>query len=319
MAADRIDFNRVAMFVQIAEAGGVTAAAEKMKLPKSSVSRGLSQLESELGVELVVRGSRRFRLSDAGRAFFEAASKGIAAVELARDDIREEQATPRGLVRVAAPATQGTWFLAPVVAAYVRAHAGVEVEVAVSRRPLDAIREGFDLALAGGKLADSSLIVRRLGVIDFGIFASAKYLRERGTPRQPSDLSAHECILHDVFGQKGRWELTGPSGVVVATVKGRIRADDFFVVTAAAVEHGGLAVLPTHGADGAMPSLVRVLPDYVVRGEPMQLVYPASRHMPLRVSLLCDAIVAATSSCPSGTMKDARAPNAVSARRRTGS
>src|SRR3954468_16788092 len=109
MGKGGIDFNRVAMFVHIAEAGGVTAAAAKTKLPKSSISRALSQLESELGVELVVRGSRRFRLSEAGQTFFEAASKGIGAVESAREEIAGGQETVRGHVRIAAPPTFGTW------------------------------------------------------------------------------------------------------------------------------------------------------------------------------------------------------------------
>src|SRR4051812_5467781 len=105
MNGGRIDFNRVAMFVRIAEAGGGTAAAARLKLPKSSVSRSLTQLEGELGVELVVRGSRRFRLTDPGRAFYDAAAKGIGTVEVARDEVRDDKSTPQGLVRVAVPPT----------------------------------------------------------------------------------------------------------------------------------------------------------------------------------------------------------------------
>src|SRR3954468_16049531 len=155
MGKGGIDFNRVAMFVHISEAGGVTAAAEKTKLPKSSISRGLSQLESELGVELVVRGSRGFRLSEAGQVFFDAASKGIQAVESAREEIRGGQETARGLIRIAAPPTMGTWFLAPVIARFVREHPEVQVDLSVGGRSTDAVREGFDLALHVGKLADS--------------------------------------------------------------------------------------------------------------------------------------------------------------------
>ena len=302
MNAGRIDFNRVAMFVHITEAGGVTAAAAKLKLPKSSVSRGLTQLEGELGVQLVVRGSRTFRLTDAGRAFFDAASKGIAAVEDARDDVRNDNTVPHGLIRLAAPPTFGTWLLAPLIARFVRDYPNVQIDLCLTGRQIDPARDGFDLVVSTGKLADSSAMVRSLGTVDGGVFGSAAYLRERGTPRRPSDLAKHECILSRSPGQKDRWSLTSSTGAsVVVVVDGHIRVDDPFTAIATASADGGLVVLPVHfpSAGPAASPLVRVLPEYVVRGETAQLVYPAARHVPLRVSLLCDAIVkAATTSCP---------------------
>lgn len=310
MDAGRLDFNRVAMFVRLVEAGGVTAAAAKLKLPKSSVSRSLTQLEGELGVELVVRASRGFRLTDAGRAFFDASVKGIAAVEDARDELRDEKAVPHGRVRVAAPPTLGTWLLAPVIARFVREYPNVQVELSVSGRQVDPVRDGFDLVLSTGKLADSSAKVRSLGTVDGAVYGSATYLRERGTPRRPSDLARHDCILYRSPGKKDRWSLTGPSGTSIVAVDGHIRVDDLFTAMATAAADGGLAVLPVHlrAADPMAGTLVRVLPDYVVRGEPAQLVYPASRHVPLRVSLLCEAIIeAASTSCPASAKPGAHA------------
>jgi DNA-binding transcriptional LysR family regulator len=307
MNAGKIDFNRVAMFVHIAEAGGVSAAALKLKLPKSSVSRSLTQLEGELGVELVVRGSRRFRLSDAGQSFFDAAAKGIAAVEDARDGVRDDKTMPHGLIRVAAPPTFGTWLLAPIVAKFVRDYPKVQIELCVTGRQIDPARDGFDLVLSTGKLADSSARVRSLGTVDGAIYGSAAYLRERGTPRRPGDLARHECILYRSSGKKDRWSLTGPSGTTVVMVDGHIRVDDLFTATATAAANGGLAVLPAHLPSGDLTAsaLVRVLPEYVVRGEPAQLVYPAARHVPLRVSMLCDAIIEAGAlTCPGATPRN---------------
>jgi DNA-binding transcriptional LysR family regulator len=319
MDAGRIDFNRVAMFVHIAEAGGVTAAAAKLKLPKSSVSRGLTQLEGELGVELVLRGSRRFQLSEAGRTFFDAAAKGIAAVEDARDEVRDDRSVPHGRVRIAAPATFGTWLLAPVIATFVRRYPKVQVELCIRGRQVDPVREGFDLVLSVGRLADSSSRVRSLGTVDAAVYGSPTYLRERGTPQRPSDLARHECILYQSAGKKDRWALTGPTGTTVVVVDGHIRVDDLFTATATAANHGGLAVLPVHLPASDAGTLVRVMPDHVVRGEPAQLVYPASRHVPLRVSLLCDAIVAgASATCPSadGKLSAVAKQSASAARRR---
>jgi DNA-binding transcriptional LysR family regulator len=315
---ERIDLNKAATFVRIVEAGGVTAAATKLKLPKSSVSRRLTQLEHELGVQLVLRSSREFRLTDAGRAFFEAASRGIAALEEASDDLRAHQHEPRGLVRIVAPPDFGISLVAPI-AAIARAHPGLQIELSLSSRQADPIRDGFDLAVCIGKLSDSSLIARTLGIIDSGIFASPAYLASRGTPRAPADLAAHDCVLHRSAGKKARWELTGPGGAVSVEVTGQLRVDDRFAAASALMAGAGLGVLPLHllaSWGPSPPSLVRVLEDYVVPGEPAQIIYPASRHMPRRVSLVCDGLLAAVSTqCPRAARAREQARAAPSGRR----
>jgi DNA-binding transcriptional LysR family regulator len=296
----RIDFNRVAMFVHIASAGGVTAAATQLKVPKSSVSRGLSQLEAELGVELVMRTSRQFRLTDAGQSFFRAASKGIATVDDARDEIRRGRSTPHGLVRIAAPATFATTMLPPLLAQFVKQYPKVQIDLAIAGGHVDPLRDGFDIVLTTEKLADSSLKVRSIGPQDAGIFATAAYLAERGRPRRPGELVRHDCILRSPSGKKDRWRLVGPTGTMVVAVDGHLRIDDMLGAMAAAAANGGLVLLPLDMAR-MTPStpLERVLPDWIVRGAALQLVYAAQRQTPLRVALLRDAILAhAQNSCP---------------------
>ncbi len=291
METGQLDFNRVAMFVQIATAGGVTAAATALKLPKSSVSRGLTQLEADLGAELVVRGSRSFRLTDAGDAFFQAAAKGLATLSDARDEIRRGREEPRGLVRVAAPASAVTAFVGPVVAQFIARHPQVNVELSVTGRQVDPVRDGFDLVIAFGKLKDSSAKVRSIGGMETGVFATPDYLREHGTPTRPFELARHACILRSTSGTKDRWRLSGPGGTVVVPVEGRIRVDDLVGAFAAAAAGAGLALLPVHLPSGYDGTLVRVLPDHAVRGESLHLLYAGQRHVPLGVKLLCDAIM----------------------------
>ena len=304
---ERMDLNRVATFVKIVEAGGVTAAATKLKLPKSSVSRSLTQLEQELGMELLVRGHRQLILSEAGRSFFEAASKGLSAVEEARDGLRDQHRTPSGLVRLAIPPDIGTLVLAPTLAQFVRDYPEVELEVSTSTRPVDPIRDGFDLVVTTGVMADSSLIARPLGKGDLGIFASEAYLQRRGTPRSPADLANHDCVLYRPALQKMKWVLSRETETEHVMVTGSLRVDNLFLVVAMAAAGAGLALLPVHlRLHPSTQGLVRVLPDYAVAGEPVQLVYPAARHTPLRVKLLCDAIVKGTSACPRGSVASPR-------------
>lgn len=292
------DLNRVALFVRVAEAGGVTAAAKKLKLPKSSVSRNLTQLEAELGVELVVRGTRRFELTAPGQSFFDAVANQIGAVEAAREDVRKETEEPNGLVRVAAPPPFAQWVLAPAVTRFVRRYPRVRVDLCTNTSP-DPLHEGFDLAIVIGKLRDSSAKVRSLGTVECGLFASTGYLAERGRPRRPSDLQKHTCIL--LRSTSDRWTLDGKTGPTIVDVAGPIRVDDESTAIGVAVADGGIVVMPLHYPASAPGSgvLERVLPDYAVRGVRAQLIYVASRHVPSRISLLCDAIMSSVSTtCP---------------------
>lgn len=317
MDESRIDLNRVAIFVQIARTGGVSAAAAAMKLPKSSVSRGLSLLEAELGIELVARSSRSFRLTDAGRSFFEAASKGIAAVDEARDALRPDKNAPHGTVRIAAPPGFAAFLVAPVVAAFLREHRAVEVDLTVTDQRLDPVRDGYDIVLAIGRLDDSSSKTRPLGAVENGVFASKEYLEARGAPRRPSELTKHDCILQRSTGKRERWvfhstkkgsnganEVTGSNGVdashgeQVVTVTGPLRVADLSTAAAATAAGAGLALMPIH-KHPATEGLVRVLPDWLAEGEPAQIVFAPTRHLPVAVRLLCDAIVAnAVATCP---------------------
>lgn len=302
----RIDLNRVAIFVQIAQTGGVSAAAAKMKLPKSSVSRGLSLLESELGIELVARSSRSFRLTDAGKSFYEAASKGIAAVDDARNALRPDKNAPHGVVRMATPPGFATFLVAPVVAAFIREHRAVEVDLFVTGQRLDPVRDGFDLVLSIGKLEDSSSKTRPLGSVETGVFASPDYLKTRGAPRRPSDLAKHDAVLQRSSGKRERWSLreralNGSATETIVTVTGPLRVDDLTTAASAAVSGAGLVLLPVHMAakHPAAEGLTRVLPEWVAEGDPAQLVFAPSRHLPVAVKLLIDAIAsAASSSCP---------------------
>lgn len=295
-----LDLNRVAMFVQIADAKGVGAAAARAKVPKSSVSRALTQLEDELGVELIVRRTRGFQLTEAGQTFYEAAAKGLATVREAREELAPGNREPRGLIRVAAPPGFASVIVTPAIVEFVRRHPRVDFELSVTAARVDPVRDGFDVVFAIGALDDSSARVRRFATMDAGVFASEAYLAERGLPRRPSDLAQHECIIQTRSSPKSTWSLRAASGTTTSVdVRGRIAVDDQFSAVAAATAGGGLVVLPIHlvSHEPSARTLRRVLPDWIVPGESAQIVYAASRHVPLRIAMFCDAVMNLRSSC----------------------
>ncbi len=199
-------------------------------------------------MELVVRRTKAFQLSAAGRDFYDAAAKGIAAVSEARERLRKDSSVPSGKLRVAAPPGFASYVIMPAIAAFVRAYPQVEVELCVTAAAVEPARDSFDIVLSVGPLDDSSAKVRRLGTLSAGVYASASYLAEHGVPRRPSDLSKHACILQSRARKMTHWRLAGPSGTSEVVVRGRLTVDDLFSAIAAALNDGGLVVMPNHMA-----------------------------------------------------------------------
>jgi DNA-binding transcriptional LysR family regulator len=287
-----LDLNRIAVFARVVEAGSFTAAAAALGVRKSSVSRSVAALEETLGIRLLQRTTRRLSLTDAGAAYYARARDALAGIEEAQRAASSLGAEARGVVRVTAPVDLAG-NLATVTSAFVRAHPAVRVEVSLTARFVDLVKEGFDLAVRAGPLVDSSLLARKLGETEFGLFASPAYLDRAGRPRRLSDLARHDCILYRTAGAAAVWRLSGPRGEEEVSVRGRVETDEFAFVRASAREGVGIAFSPI----GMVASLVesgeleRVLPRYALRGAPVHIVWPSRGFEPAAVRLLRDALV----------------------------
>ena len=287
-----MDLNRIAVFARVAEAGSFTAAAAGLGIQKSSVSRSVASLEAELGVRLLQRTTRRIRLTDAGRAYYQRTRDALASLEEARQAAAALGTEPSGTVRITAAVDMAA-DLAAVTDAFLRQHPRVRIEVVLTARVVDLVKEGFDLAVRGGALTDSSLMARRLGDTDFGLFAAPAYLARAGRPRRPADLIHHECILYRAEGGAATWRLAGPRGEERVTVQGRAESDELAFVRSLAAAGFGIALgpLPMFSVLVREGSLERVLPQHAVRGSPVHVVWPSRRFEPAAVARLRDAIV----------------------------
>ncbi len=285
-----IDLNRIRLFARVVEAGSFTAAARDAGLPKSSVSRAIAALERDFAVRLIYRTTRRLQPTEAGRAYYESVSRALADVDEATAAVSELQDTPRGMVRLTAPADLGDRLLPPILVGFTARYPEVRVDVILTQRFVDLVHEGVDLALRVGKLGDSRLVARPLGPVRAGVFASPRYLERRGVPRAVAALAQHECVLFRSSSGQAVWKLVGPRGAKTVEVRGVISADDHHMVREAAVAGQGLALLPivTCAEDD---DLRHVLPRYAAEGPPLHLVYPSARLVPKRVALLRDQIL----------------------------
>jgi DNA-binding transcriptional LysR family regulator len=288
-----IDLNRIRLFARVVQAGSFTAAARVAGLPKSSVSRAIAALERDLAVRLIHRTTRRVQPTDAGRAYYESVSRALAGIDEATAALSDLHDTPRGTIRLTAPADLGDRLLAPILVDFSGRYPEVRVDIVLTQRLVDLVHEGFDLALRVGKLADSRLVARPLGWVRAGVFASAQYLKRRGRPRTVAALAGHECVLFQSPSGKAVWELVGPRGPEKVEVRGAVNADDHHMVGEAAAAGQGLALLPIvacTGRDDAV-DIARVLPRHASQGAPLHLLYPSARFVPRRVALLRDQIL----------------------------
>lgn len=291
------------VFVAVIDHGGFQRAAAALGRPKSTVSRAVQQLEAEAGLRLLQRTTRRMALTAAGRALYEQAAPALRALREAHGALASLRQEPGGLLRVTAPPTFGALFLPELAAEFLRRHRDVRLAVDLSEPHRDLIAEGFDVALRAGELPDSSLVRRELGATRLGCFASPGYLAQHGTPVEPRDLAAHECVLHG-SGDGGAgmtWLFRGPRGrSLPVEVRGRLCVDNYLAVRDAAVAGLGVAQVFSFlaAAQVAAGRLVPLLVAY--EPPPMRLaaVYPSARHVGATLRAFLDFLEERVAAAP---------------------
>jgi len=278
-----MDLNELLVFTRVVQAGSFTAAARRLKMPKSSVSRKVSDLEERIGARLLHRTTRKLGLTDAGRIYFERAAPIVSDIEQVDQAVGELQAAPRGLLRVTAPLSFA--LIGPMVAAFLERYPDVHVELVCSDRVVNLVEEGFDVAIRAGHLVDSALIARRLGAFKRVLVASAGYLKRHGRPKSAADLEKHPCIVFGSSPTPTLWTLHSGEKRIDVRVPARLLANDMDLMLDAARAGIGIAWLPEHllVGDLARGRLKRVLADWTSPETPVHAVYPSARHLSPKV------------------------------------
>ncbi|MDE2288937.1 MAG: LysR family transcriptional regulator [Burkholderiales bacterium] len=275
------------VLLAVLDHGSLTAAAKSLGRSLQAVSRALAGIERQLNVSLFTRTTRQVHPTPACLAFARRIRPAMREINAARDELIEQNVQLRGAIRVAAPSTFGAQYLVGTIAEFMGIHAGVSVELIFSERHADLAKEGIDLAVRLGNLPDSDLKARRVAEFRRVLFASPKYLAARGHPREPSDLTKHECILrkdprHDVweFGADGR----------AVEVHGRLRANAADACSKAAAAGHGIARAPLWQVRDMVESgaVEVVLAEFEPKPVPVHLVWLAGRSLPRRVRGLVD-------------------------------
>lgn len=284
----------LATFVAVASAGSFTGAAKELGVPKSTVSRRVARLEEALGVQLVRRGPRSFKLTQQGlvlQARTEPALREIAEVERT---VTELDAESGGQLRITAPLDLGwTPDFAGMLAAYRRRWPRVDLQVELSDVMLDLVEGGFDLGLRihFGTLPDTAgLMTRRVARVRAHVFASPGYLERRGIPRVLDDLKKHDCVVAKPAGTQWVLQQEPDAKPVTVKVEASIEASDFVLASSLVRAGAGVGLLPTFQARHALAdgSMLRILSPYGSPAASMSLVWPTSRHPSPRLRSFLD-------------------------------
>ncbi len=278
------------LFAKVAEQKSITAAARLLGMPKQTLSRRIAELEGALGVPLMHRTTRRLCLNDAGAAYAERCADMVRIAEEANRAVTDAHDVPRGTLRVTADPVFGEAFLGDLIIDFAQRWPEVHLDVLLTRRRVDLIEEGFDVAFRIGQVDDADLSGVRLAPARVRYCASPSYLARRGVPATPEDLKAHECILVMSDGAPMRWPFRGEKGLALVPVTGRLTLTSFNMARAAALAGLGIAIFPEFacGEDIRTCRLVPVLDDWVAEVGAVWLIHARRRLLAARVRAFVD-------------------------------
>lgn len=286
----------MAVFVKAADLGSFTAAADAFDMSPQMVAKHVVFLEDRLGTTLLSRTTRRQSLTDVGRAFYERCRLVLAEVDAAETLAHEMHSQPKGVIRVNAPLTFGTFSLAPFVLRYLDRFPEVDVDLTLCDRLVDPLEEGFEVLVRIGAQEEAGLIARPLRPYRMIACAAPAYLAARGTPQTPAELTHHACLTYAKASPvlPCRWIFGPPGHGEEVAVRGRFHSNDWKSLLLAALAGHGIILGPETvlGTEVAAGRLVRVLADHDGPARPMAVLCPAGRRPTVKVRSFVEAVIA---------------------------
>lgn len=281
-------------FIKVVDSKSFTAAADRLNLSKSVVSRRIAELENRLGARLLNRTTRRLSLTEVGQAYYERCIRILADLEEAEQAVADLHAAPRGRLRINAPASFALVHMAPAVADFLTRYPDIEIDIDLNDRYVDLVDEGYDLAVRIGRLRDSSLIAKRLAPNRRAICASPAYLEKHGIPARPQDLADHNCLIYTNVPLAEQWQFRVDGQIQSVRVSGSLRSNNGDMLLAGAIAGAGVVVLPTFICGEALHSgaLREVLAEFDGTDSSVFAVYPQNRHLSPKVRVFVDFLAA---------------------------
>ncbi|MGV6820982.1 MAG: LysR family transcriptional regulator [Parvularcula sp.] len=286
-------FSALTVFRRVIELNGFAAAARDLGVSNAAVSKTIKDLEGDLGAQLIVRTTRSLRLTDTGHEYYHAITQLLDKLLDADEMARSSGETLRGRLRISAPMSLGVTLLSSLVPEFSAQHPELQIDLELSDKYIDLIEDGFDLAIRGGKLKDSSLRARKLIEMERIVCASPAYIERNGSLGCPADLAQHNCLIYSLSSSPKTWRLESPGQHETVSVDGNYRANSSLAIRDAAVGGLGLAFIPRIFVDTALSSggLINALPQWTGEKHALFGVYPEHREPSRKIRLFLDFLV----------------------------
>ncbi len=287
------DLNLMAVFAHVAETGSFSAAARRLGMSRSAVSKAVAKLEKELGARLLNRSTRHLSMTEVGAAYVEHCSRILDEAVRAEQVVDHLHAQPRGVLKVAASVAFGTLHVAPALADFLGRYPELDIDMTITDRAIDMAEEGCDVVVRVARDLPPNLVARRLAPVRRKLCATPAYFGKHGVPRIPQDLARHNCLDYTHSGEQGLWRFTGPEGDIAVPVSGRLRINDDEALSQAVLGGLGLALLPTFiiGKDLQAGRLRAALSEYIPVERHVYALYLPTRHLPAKVRAFIDFLL----------------------------
>lgn len=291
MAIDVLTGMRV--FTAVVDAGSFAAAADKLDLSRGMTSRYVAQVEAHLGVRLLNRTTRRLSLTEAGSDYYQRAVQVLALAEEAEHAVTQEAAVARGTLRINTSVSFGARHVGAAISAYLARHPQVKADLTLNDRVVDLVEEGFDVAVRIARKVDPGLVARPLTRARMLACASPDYIKLHGMPKSPADLARHNCLTYAYSGLQNEWRFVRSGREQTVKVAGNLHGNNGDILSCAAAEGLGVAVLPTFLVHELLreKKLARVLEGWEADELTVFAVYPSRQFLPPKVRSFVDFMV----------------------------
>jgi DNA-binding transcriptional LysR family regulator len=290
---DRLE--AMSILVSAVDTGSLSAASRALRIPLATVSRRVSELEEHLKMRLLLRGTRKLTLTEAGRAYVASCRRIMEDIAEAERTASGEYCAPQGELIFSSPQVMGRSHALPVVVDFLRTYPDIRVRVQMADRVVNLLEEQIDVALRVGELPDSSLIALRVGMVRQVLCASPDYLGLRGVPKQPADLTSHDCIAYEAYGiaSGSSWKLGPQESAQLIQIPSRLVVNSSEAAVIAATAGAGVAWVMSYLVDDLLKSgsLVKLLEGHEPSPQPVNLIYPSQRQVPLKLRAFLDFMV----------------------------
>lgn len=286
----------MAVFAKVAETKSFSAAAERLGLSKSAVSKHVTRLERALKARLLNRTTRRLSLTEVGATFYEHCARMLAEAEAAELAVSRLYAAPRGVVKITSPAAFGNVQVVPAIPDLIARYPELTVQIVMNDRPVDLVEEGYDVAIRVTDQPPPGVVARKLMTVRWIVCAAPAYLREHGTPRAPQELKEHNCLFYSFLESSIEWRFHSRQGDSKVRVAGNFTANNSEAIREVALKGAGIALLPSFlvNPDLADGRLKQVLAGHEVAGAVGNDVYALflpTRYLSPKVRAFVDFFV----------------------------